>query len=68
MKKPDNDQTGPTRLTDPVVLILFSIAYFYDFIVGIVSIIMMYKIANFNDASKNQNLNEENQLLFVIYF
>jgi hypothetical protein len=42
---------------------VFSIPYIYDFIVGIVTIVLLWRIAEFNEKVKQMRQSEESQKL-----
>ena len=42
-------------LNDNYMLLIFSVPYLYDLIVGIVSYIFVYKISNFNEIIRQSN-------------
>jgi hypothetical protein len=46
-----------------MLLFLFSIPYIYDFIVGIVTIVLLWRISEFNEKLKQMRQSEENQKL-----
>ncbi len=54
-------------MNDNVLLLIFSLPYVYDFIVGIVSLIFMSRIAYFNETLKEimMNENEEERKRFL---
>lgn len=43
---------GSSRLNDNILLLVFSLPYLYDFSVGVVTIVLMSRIANFNGTIK----------------
>jgi hypothetical protein len=45
-------------LNDTYMLLIFSIPYLYDLIVGIVSYMFVYKISNFNEIMRQSNKND----------
>jgi len=65
IKESSEDDKGPTKLNDSVLLAIFSLPYLYDFIVGIVCFIFLMKIAEFNDQHRSVDLNQENHNLLV---
>jgi len=46
-----------------MLLFLFSIPYIYDFIVGIVTIVLLWRISEFNEKLKQMRQSEESQKL-----
>ena len=60
------------RLNDNVLLLVFSLPYLYDFATGIVSVVLMSRIANFNgilEKIKTEDDEAVNKLLKeVLYF
>ncbi len=72
----NNDNDNTKRLTDNWVLLLNAIPYLFDFIAGLVSIVLIYRIAIFNDLIKEKekwekgisekDLNEKVFLFFLL--
>ncbi len=54
------------KLNDHAIMLIFIIPYIFDFVAGVFSMVMMYRIAIFNDLlkekskwNKKEDINEE---------
>ena len=57
-----NTSYGGNRLNDNILLLIFSLPYLYDFAVGIVTIVLMSRIANFNgELARIQHEDDESK-------
>lgn len=52
-----------TRLNDNMLLFLFSIPYIYDFITGVTTILLLWRISGFNEKLRQLRQTEESQKL-----
>ena len=53
------------RMNDNILMLIFSLPYLYDFSVGIVSVVFLGRIAEFNDSEKllKKDVDEERKNL-----
>ena len=53
-KNNNNNDNKSNRLNDNYILLINAIPYLFDFIAGLVSIVLIYRIAIFNDLIKEK--------------
>ena len=59
------------RLNDNLLMLIFSLPYLYDFCVGVVSLVFIGRLAEYNDNEKSLLRNEDEErinLLQAVFF